>query len=162
MDHAQYREHLQGIFSAGLKAVDPFESVTRAVERKGEEILVGKRSYHLKDYDRILVVGAGKAGAPMALAMEKILGDRLSAGRVTVKYDHGLHTEKVEIEEAAQSGDRTGLRVHADRHEETGRWIIRVVDTSTGQTVREFPPVDLLDAMAALDDLGGTILEEEM
>lgn len=44
--------------------------------------------YNLDDYRRVLVLGVGKAAAPMALAMEDILGGRLTDGCVVVKYGH--------------------------------------------------------------------------
>jgi len=92
--------HLESIFRAGLEAVDPMEAVAKAVSRDGGELLVAGRSYRLEDYERIFVIGAGKAGAPMAFAMEEILGDRLTSGRITVKYGHTVPLKKVQIKEA--------------------------------------------------------------
>lgn len=48
----------------------------------------GERVYDLNAYERVLVVGAGKAGAPMAEAAAAVLGDRLSRGHIIVKYGH--------------------------------------------------------------------------
>lgn len=101
MDSSQGREHLKEIFSAGLKAVEPSEAVLRSVERKGEGIVVAGKHYALEDYERIFVIGAGKAGAPMARAMEQLLGDDgIYKGSVTVKYGHTLPLNRVKIEEA--------------------------------------------------------------
>ena len=41
-------------------------------------------------YRRIRVLGAGKGAAPMAAALENLLGDRISDGLVIVKYGHDL------------------------------------------------------------------------
>ena len=101
MDRMEAREQLQEICSAGLKAVDPYWAVCRAVKREEDTLFIGKRSYALEDYDRIFVIGAGKAGAPMSKAMEDLVGDRLSAGLISVKYGHGMPLKKVEIAEAA-------------------------------------------------------------
>jgi hydroxypyruvate reductase len=95
-----YREHLESIFRTGLDAVDPMEAVARAVSRDGGGLVVAGRAYRLEDYERIHVIGAGKAGAPMARAMEEILGDRLTSGRITVKYGHTVPLEKVVTKEA--------------------------------------------------------------
>ena len=100
MEPPQQREHLESIFRAGLKAVDPMEAVARAARREGSELQVAGRSYRLEDYERIFVIGAGKAGAPMAMAMEQILRDRLETGRITVKYGHTAPLTKIEIQEA--------------------------------------------------------------
>ena len=66
-----------------------------------------------------------------------------------------------EIEEAAEDADRTGLRVKTEVHEETGRYIMRVVDES-GEVLKEFPPAEYLDVVAALEELGGLLLHEEL
>jgi len=100
MDRERYFADLKEIFLAGLKAVEPAEAVSRAVKREGNRLVVGGKVYHLDDYERIFVIGAGKAGAPMAQAMELLLGDRLTGGSVTVKYGHVSPVEKVAIEEA--------------------------------------------------------------
>jgi glycerate 2-kinase len=100
MDRDQARRQLHEIFHAGLRAVDPRAAVLRAVERRGDDLFVAGRPYSLKDCGRILIVGAGKAGAPMARAMEEVLGDRIDQGRVAVKYGHALQLEKVRILEA--------------------------------------------------------------
>jgi hydroxypyruvate reductase len=100
MEKNRCREHLESIFRAGLGAVDPMQAVAEAVTRDDDELVVAGRPYRLEDYERIFVIGAGKAGAPMALAMEKILGDRLTSGRITVKYGHTVPLKKVETKEA--------------------------------------------------------------
>lgn len=111
---------LREIFFAGLEAVDPSAAVARAVQRRGRRILVRGKSYCLDDYRRIYVVGAGKAAAPMALAMERILGERLSGGLVVVKYGYLPHTgpREVEIVEAGhpipdEAGRRGAERIEA-------------------------------------------------
>ncbi len=95
-----YREHLESIFRAGLDAVDPREAVSRALRREGDEVVVAGRDLRLDDYERVFLIGAGKAGAPMAAAMEEILGDRLTDGRITVKYGHTVPLARVVTREA--------------------------------------------------------------
>ncbi len=110
MDRIMAREQLQEIFSAGLKAVDPYWAVCRAVKREDDSLLINGKTYALKDYERIFVIGAGKAGAPMSKAMEDLVGDRISAGLISVKYGHGMPLKKVEVAEAAHPvPDRKGI-----------------------------------------------------
>jgi hydroxypyruvate reductase len=59
------------------------------------------RRYDLDGCDRVLVVGAGKAVAPMAKALEDLLGDRIAAGLLVVKDGHGLPLRKIRIQEAS-------------------------------------------------------------
>ena len=97
---ASMRQQAEEIFRAALKAVDPVEAVFRYVKLVEDTLHVGEHRFELKDYDRILVVGAGKAGAPMARALEDLLGDRISAGVIVVKEGHGLPLQHVQIHEA--------------------------------------------------------------
>jgi hydroxypyruvate reductase len=98
---AKMREHTVQIFRAGLQAVDPVEAIHRHVTLKDQVLCIGDRRFNLEKYDRILVVGAGKAGAPMAKAMEDLLGDRIADGMIIVKDGHGLPLEKIKICEAS-------------------------------------------------------------
>ncbi|MDI6795712.1 MAG: glycerate kinase [Desulfatibacillaceae bacterium] len=88
------------IFRAGLLAVDPEKAVERTVSVRDDILLVGDKTISLKDYDRILIVGAGKAACPMARALERILGGRIATGAVTTKYGHARPLEFVEVTEA--------------------------------------------------------------
>ena len=89
------------IFEAGLKAVDPFSAVRRALRLEGDTLYVDSVRYELDVYDSITVVGAGKATARMALALEELLGERISAGLIVVKYGHGQTLRYIEQVEAA-------------------------------------------------------------
>ena len=96
----QVRMLLARMLTSALMAVDPSEAVRRAIVLKGTTLHVGKNRYNLTRYKRILAVGAGKASARMAIALEQRLGTRLSGGVVVVKYGHGASTSAIEIQEA--------------------------------------------------------------
>lgn len=102
--HYQYRQHLDQIFRVALARVDPFRMITDHVRLDGSRLLVeleGERhEVDLNDYRRLLILGAGKASAPMVRAFEQILGDRIDGGLVCVKYGHAEPTRRVEIVEA--------------------------------------------------------------
>ena len=68
------REDATAIFRAALEAVDPAAAIRRHLRRQGDRLQVGDHSYDLARLRRVLVVGAGKAGAPMAAAVDEILG----------------------------------------------------------------------------------------
>jgi glycerate 2-kinase len=98
------------ILGAALVAADPRMAVKRFLELEGEDLLVGERHYHLPDYRRILVVGAGKAGAAMAAGVEDVLGERVHGGIVNVKYGHVAPTRRVRVHEAGHPmPDEQGL-----------------------------------------------------
>jgi hydroxypyruvate reductase len=105
------RQHALEIFRAALSAADPEEAIHRYVKLSGEGIQVGAHRFDLQDYDRILVVGAGKAGAPMAKALEEMLDDRIADGVIVVKEGHGLPLKRVRIHEAGHPvPDQRGIR----------------------------------------------------
>jgi hydroxypyruvate reductase len=85
---------------AALRAVDPAEAVRSALRRDGNTLRVGDRSYDLAAYRRVIVVGAGKASGPMARAAEEVLGDRIDAGWVNVKYGYTDATQRIHLHEA--------------------------------------------------------------
>lgn len=88
------------IFQAALKAVDPAEAIRRHVHLEGEVLWAGQVPFPLSEVRRIYVVGAGKASASMAAALEGILEDRISAGLVSVKYGHVADIKRVKLVEA--------------------------------------------------------------
>ncbi|MFZ5529531.1 MAG: HAD-IIB family hydrolase, partial [Pseudomonadota bacterium] len=92
---------LTGIFDAALAAADPYRAVLNAAKLEDGYLLVGGAAYNLAAYDRIIVVGAGKATARMALAIEDLLGARISGGLVIVKQGHTASLRCIEQTEAA-------------------------------------------------------------
>jgi glycerate 2-kinase len=110
------RKDIRKIFDAGLKAADPKGVVYRAVRLSANDKLqVGEHYYDLEQFERIRVVGTGKAAAPMAAAIEDILGSRLSEGFISTKYGHGLPLKRVAVTEAGHPvPDEAGLA--ASRH----------------------------------------------
>jgi hydroxypyruvate reductase len=105
------RQHAVDIFHASLKAVDPKAAILRTVKIVDSSLQVGGQRLAFEDYDRILVVGAGKAAAPMAKALEDILEDRIADGVVVVKEGHGLPLQHVRLREAGHPvPDERGVR----------------------------------------------------
>lgn len=111
----QLRHDALTIFQAGLKAVDPAEAVKRSVQCQNNVLEVSGDRYNLARYRHVFVVGAGKASAQMALAVEELLSDRVHGGRVIVKYGHSAPLSKVEVIEAGHPvPDRNGLQGTAE------------------------------------------------
>ena len=80
--------HLIDIFNAAVAAVDPYHAMNRAITIEHNCLHAAGAAYELDIFDRILVVGAGKATARMALAIEGALGDRITEGLIVVKEGH--------------------------------------------------------------------------
>jgi len=92
---------LPQIFAAAIAAVDPYRAVRNAARLENGCLHVGDASYPLDDFAHIVVVGAGKATARMALAMEQLLGERISAGLIVVKEGHMVSLGRIEQVEAS-------------------------------------------------------------
>lgn len=105
------RRDAETIFHASLQAVDSHKSVKKHLLRFNDRLEVGDRSYDLSAFNTISVIGAGKASAAMAQAVEQVLGDRLTDGMVTVKYGH---TQPLGIVQCREAGhpvpDEEGLQ----------------------------------------------------
>jgi len=96
----ELRKAARQIFDAAVRAVDPGEAIRRSLSREGSRLRVGQGELDLAKIGKIVVVGCGKAAAPMAAAVEEILGDRVSRGVVVTKYGHVQPTSRIRIHEA--------------------------------------------------------------
>ncbi len=97
---AKLHEDALDIFLAALRAVDPNAVVQSKVRVVDDTLFIGDRTYDLNAFERILVVGAGKASAAMAQALETVLGERISGGVVNVKIGHTVALQSIELVEA--------------------------------------------------------------
>ena len=82
------RRDAAAIFRAALAAADPAAAVTRYLARR-----------NFSRYRHIYVLGAGKAGASMAQAAERVLGKRITAGIINTKYGHTAKLRRIELHE---------------------------------------------------------------
>ncbi len=88
------------IFDAAIKAVQPATLLAEAIINEPNLLSICGKKFKKSDLKNIYVIGAGKASAAMAVAVEEILGNLLTDGLVITKYDHGLPTNKIKIIEA--------------------------------------------------------------
>src|SRR5579862_5599931 len=78
----------RNLIQAALRSVDPVRLVRRYVGLKRDVLSIGRTGYDLKKGRAVYVIGAGKASAAMAASLEKILGDKITAGLVVVPYGY--------------------------------------------------------------------------
>jgi glycerate 2-kinase len=69
----QLAEHTRLIWQAGVDAVDSERLVRAAVAVQGNLLTVADQQFDLRTLSRVVVVGAGKAGAGMAAALNDVL-----------------------------------------------------------------------------------------
>ncbi len=88
------------IFNAGLNAVEPGAAIRKYCQLDHNIFTVDGKNYDLELFNKIIVLGAGKAGASMAKAIEEILTHRITEGIIIVKYDHLEKLDTIRIKEA--------------------------------------------------------------
>ncbi len=99
---SKLREDAKEIFLEGVRAVDPYKAVYREIE---------KLKISHERYNRIYIVGAGKATAPMAKAVEDVFNGNIKDGIINVKYGFSQPLRYTQIIEAGHPlPDENGLK----------------------------------------------------
>ncbi|TWU48767.1 putative hydroxypyruvate reductase [Rubripirellula tenax] len=96
------RQHATQIWMAGLDAVRAEGLVRREVVVDVDSLLIDGHEFHRSDFDRIILVGGGKAGAAMAVGLARAVGDWLPI------------VGWINVPEGTQC-DLPGIRVHPAR-----------------------------------------------
>lgn len=113
----KHRAAVMDLIAAALGAVDPYRAVLAELQSPRPDL-----------GDRITIVGAGKAGAAMALAAEAALGERIAQGLVLVKDGHTGDSPLARIELA-----EAGHPVPDSRGVEATSRLLALVDAAGDQ-----------------------------
>ena len=125
------RKEDEEIFKASVRRVDPYDAMKDFVRlEKGKLSLGPKRGSRLElepdAFERIFVVGGGKATAPMAKALEDLLGIRIERGLINVKYGFGEPLSRIKVREAGHPlPDEEGV--------EGTKGILRILEEASGK-----------------------------
>jgi glycerate 2-kinase len=92
--NASLREAAAMIIEHALAVADPYLAVRRWLQLKGDQLTISNLTLDLKNYERIFVLGAGKASRGIALALEEILGERISDGLFVLKQGDEIELER--------------------------------------------------------------------
>jgi len=112
----EMRSDAESLFRSAVQRVNPYEAVKRFVHLKGNRLFLGEQDVSdveldLEAFDHVYLAGGGKATAPMARAMEDLLGERIDAGVISVKYGFTDDLTRTEISEAGHPlPDQNGVR----------------------------------------------------
>ncbi|MBM4127747.1 MAG: glycerate kinase [Nitrospira sp.] len=123
---------LRKLIATGLAAANPYHALLKSMSRHGHLLRVGRRTYDLDHIDRIVAVGAGKASARMAQAIEHILGTKLERGFVVVPPGHRVQTRQIAVVEAGhpipdRAGRQAAQRIQTLIHDLTPRDLLIVL-----------------------------------
>lgn len=177
------RQHALAIYHAALDAVRADSLLTAAVTRTGDTLTLhsppvgtpvrGTATPHLSldlaAHPAVRVVGAGKAAAGMAAAIETLLGDRLTEGIVVTKREHRLPTRRIEVREAGHpvpdaDSVAAGAAIRALVQRAAPEDLVLCLLSGGASSLLELPcePVTLDDLRAVTDALlkAGAAIEE--
>ena len=101
----------ESTFRDALLSADPEEAVHRHFELRSNVLRVGDIDYFLSRFQRIFVLGAGKACLRMARGVERILGGRISGGLIITGRDRKNALRNILVREAGHPyPDPDGVR----------------------------------------------------
>ncbi len=114
------REDMREMYTAAIEAVNPRRAVLEHLQVRDGSLLVYSNEKQVRELDlfrfrRVYVLGAGKATALMAQAVEELLGDRITAGCISVKYGYTAPLSRIEAVEAAHPVPDEKGRMAAER-----------------------------------------------
>lgn len=150
------------IMAAAIQAVDPYQCVQDHLSFSAGRIRLGQQMIDLDDYQRVFLIGFGKASVAMAKAVIDILGSRLNSASVVTKNESFLSEDdykqilKVYLGEHPIPGDGSIKSTHAvlaSLHELTSHDLVLVVISGGGSALFTDPvPGISLEAMRQMTD----------
>ena len=73
------------ILSAAIHCADPGVSIKNKLSIENDKLIIDDQTFELVEFQRVIVLGAGKAVVPMAETVVELLGNRISSGLVITK-----------------------------------------------------------------------------
>jgi len=77
------------VLAACINAVEPGELVNKFLVRNNNYLLFDEEKLNLKSFERVFLVGVGKAAYPMSIAVANLLGENLTRGTILTKIHPG-------------------------------------------------------------------------
>jgi glycerate 2-kinase len=100
------REDAVSLFYAGIEAASPCNLIPNNMLLEENILTISdingtNKSFDLNNYNRITVIGAGKASLPMGYEVEKILDGKIDEGLVVTKYNFRSELKRIQVLEAS-------------------------------------------------------------
>ena len=132
------------IMAAAIQAVEPYQCICDFLSASSEKMRVGQQSVGIKRYQRVFLIGFGKAAVPMAKAVIDIFGTRLTQASVITKDRSFL----------SEDGYQGVLRVHLGGHPVPNEDSIN----STRSLLQSLPKLTHRDLVLVVVSGGGSAL----
>ncbi|MDF1520213.1 MAG: DUF4147 domain-containing protein [Brevefilum sp.] len=118
------------IIASAIQAADPYQCVINTISNDSGVIRIGKCEISESEYDRIFVIGMGKASPPMAKAVIDVLGRKIEFAAIVTKDQRFL----------LENGYGGLLQVHLGDHPvpsnasiEATKKILKIIPTLTSK-----------------------------
>jgi glycerate 2-kinase len=96
-----FSDDAEAIWRAAVAAVDPWDLVRGAVERRGDLVRIHGTELDLAAFEHVYIISFGKAAAAMGEALAEVLDERLTSGLVIVPWPVGRGSSRLEYIEAS-------------------------------------------------------------
>jgi glycerate 2-kinase len=123
-------EEAKTIFLQTLRGVDLKQTFKEKIHRNGNDLHVEDEIITLSNYQRIVLIGMGKASQPMGFLVEQLLEDRLEQGILVTNHRSNLKVKSDVIVACHPVPDRNSF--------EAGRRIINLIKSSDSKTLIVF------------------------
>ncbi len=159
------RQRILPVLEAALRAVDPGPAVARALQRAGHRLTIGEVVYDLDRFERVLLLGFGKAAVAMGVAAAELLGDGLKGGALVTKHHHsagaGSLPASIAVLEAGHpvpdmAGVQAAQRIAALAQSATARDLVLCLISGGGSALLTLPAGGL--TLADLQATTGALL----
>ena len=95
------RQAAVDIIEHALKAADPYTAIEKLVHLDDHWFSVGDLQFNLEEYERLFILGAGKASRRIAQVLEDILGDWITGGLFVLKHGDMANLKQTDVVYAA-------------------------------------------------------------
>lgn len=109
------REDAVSLFYVGIKAASPYNLIPNNMLLEENILTISdingtSKLFDLNNYNKIKVIGAGKASTSMAYEVEKILDDKIDDGLVVTKHNFRSELKRIQVLEASHPlPDKNGI-----------------------------------------------------
>ena len=147
------------IFLAGVESVKPDKLISKSIAYSGKELVINNQAFDLSTVQNIYVIGAGKASALMAQALESVLGSAITGGHIVTKYGHSVPLQHIGVSEAGHPvPDENGLKgteqmIEFIQRADKNDLVICLISGGGSALLTDVPEGCTLADLASLNDL---------
>lgn len=105
----EMRKIAKTIFLKSISSVDPYQRLKKNLHIDQNRFIIKEKGlpekvFDLNQFEKIYLLGTGKASCSMAQAIEELLGERITKGLITTKYGHSLPLKFLKFTEVIEAG----------------------------------------------------------